>query len=55
MSFCMACSVADQYGCSYREPSASGKHCMYWREDMDGACDGMWAQTSKDNPNKIKE
>jgi len=55
MSFCMACETEDQHGCLFREPASSSDHCLYWRENMDGACDGVWAQTSKENPNKIKE
>lgn len=44
MSFCGAVTVADQRGCKYREGSSSGEHCMYYREDYDGACDCLWAQ-----------
>ena len=55
LSHCSAISIDDQHGCKYREPSSNGKHCMYWREDTCGACDSVWAQTSKENPNKKKE
>jgi len=55
MSICSACTVADQPGCSYREDATNAVHCLYYRENMDGACDSVWAQTSKPNPNKAKE
>jgi len=44
MSFCGAVTVADQHGCKYREDASRATHCMYWRENFEGACDCLWAQ-----------
>jgi len=55
MSFCMACSPKDQRGCIYYRDSSTGKHCMYWREDISRICDSPWAQTNTDDPNIKKE
>lgn len=50
MSVCTACSVADQHGCKYRRKATNKDCCMYWREDMGGACDNSYAQRGVDQP-----
>jgi hypothetical protein len=50
MSFCGAIGVSDQHGCKYREEATNAKHCMYWREDFNGACDCLWAQRGIEKP-----
>jgi len=54
MSFCRAFSIADQKGCKHREDASDTVHCMYWRDDLNGACDSVWAQRDVSNPNKEK-
>jgi len=50
MSFCGAVTVADQHGCKYRKDASNTKHCMYWRESFEGACDCIFAQKNIDKP-----
>jgi hypothetical protein len=55
-SFCGACDIPDQEGCKHREDSAAGAtHCTYYRSSIDGACDSIWAQFDKENPNSNKK
>ena len=50
MSFCGAVEISDQHGCKHREDATRGKHCLYYRENYDGACDCMWAQNNLIKP-----
>ena len=50
MSFCKAVELSDQHGCKYREDASKADRCMYWRKEIDGACDCIWAQKSIDKP-----
>lgn len=52
MSFCKAVTIADQHGCKYREDAFDAVHCMYWREEFDGACDCIRAQRGMDPKTK---
>ena len=54
MSKCGACSITDQEGCKYRRKASNSDRCMYWREDMGGACDNSYAQKGIDQP-EVKE
>ena len=55
MSMCMAVTMADQEGCKYRVKASRNDRCMFYREDMEGACDNTWAQRGVDMPESIKE
>jgi len=54
ITLCRAASIEDQNGCKHREDASYAKHCMHWRENLDGACDSVWAQRRIDNPHKEK-
>ena len=55
MSFCKACTIADQHGCKYREDASDGDCCMYYRAIYDGACDCLWAQKGIDKPKEEED
>ena len=55
MSFCGAFSIEDQEGCKYREDATYAKHCLYYRPQMNGACDNCWAQAGVEMPKKVVE
>jgi len=50
MSFCRACTTADQHGCKHREDATNDVDCLYYRVNYDGACDCLWAQKNVDKP-----
>ena len=50
ISVCIACSIADQHGCKYREEASARECCMYYREDLNSACDNVWAQRGITKP-----
>ena len=47
---CMAIAMADQFGCKYREDASKREGCMYYRDDLGGACDNVWAQLGIEKP-----
>ena len=44
MSTCNGCKWTEHKTCQFAEKSAHSDRCMYYRPEMDGACDCLTAQ-----------
>jgi len=55
MSLCRAVEFADQEGCSHHIKASKESRCMFYRGDLNGACDNTWAQKKVDMPEHFKE
>ena len=54
-SFCIAKSRESQEDCTHYFKASYDNRCMWYREDIYGACDNWWAQNRKEMPAEIIE
>jgi hypothetical protein len=53
ISMCSALELLNQVDCTHYIKSTFHKHCMWYRPDIDGACDNWWAQNKKEMPAEL--
>lgn len=50
ISMCSAKEIASQENCTHYWPATRAKRCIFYRDDILGACDNSWAQRKVEMP-----
>lgn len=53
LSYCSAQKLENQENCTHYIKHTFLKQCMFYREDLNGACDNWWAQIKQEMPEHI--